>query len=63
MACPNEYNKIAKREEKIEKYNRLCFELRQRREGYTVKAILAIIRCLGGGMKELKESIRNFRIQ
>ena len=33
MACPNEYNKIAKRDEKIAKYNRLCFELRERREG------------------------------
>ena len=58
MACPNEYIKIAKRDEKIAKYNRLCFELRERREGYTVKVIPAIIGCLGGGMKELKESIR-----
>ena len=29
MACPNEYNKIAKQDEKIAKYNRLCFELRK----------------------------------
>ena len=27
MACPNEYNKIAKRDEEIAKYNRLCFKL------------------------------------
>ena len=58
MACPNENNKIAKRDEKIGKYNRLCFELRERREGYTVKVVPTIIGCLGGGMKELKESIR-----
>ena len=58
MACPNENNKIAKQVEKIGKYNRLCFELRKRREGYTVKVVPAIIGCLGGGMKELKESIR-----
>ena len=58
MACPNEYNKIGKRDGKIGKYNRLCFELRERREGYTVKVIPTIIGCLGGGMKELKESIR-----
>ena len=58
MACPNEYNKIAKRDEKIGKYNRLCFELRERREGYTVKVIPTINGCLGGGMKELKENIR-----
>ena len=31
MACPNEYNKIVKQDEKIGKYNRLCFELRERR--------------------------------
>ena len=58
MACPNENNKIAKRDEKIGKYSWLCFELRERREGYTVKAVPAIIGCLGGEMRELKESIR-----
>ena len=58
MAYPNENNKIAKRDEKIGKYNRLCFELRERRDGYTVKVVPTIIGCLGGGMKELKESIR-----
>ena len=58
MAYPNENNKIAKRDEKIGKHNRLCFELRERREGYTVKVVPTIIGCLGGGMKELKESIR-----
>ena len=58
MACPNENNKIAKQDAKIRKYNRLCFELQERREGYTVKITPKIIRCLGGGMKELKENIR-----
>ena len=58
MACPNENNKIAKQIEKIGKYNRLYFELRERQEGYMVKNVPAIIGCLGGGMKELKESIR-----
>ena len=57
-ACPNENNKIAKRDEKIGKYNRLCFELRERREGYTVEVVSTIIGCLGGRMKELKESTR-----
>ena len=57
-ACPNENNKTAKRDKKIGKYNRLCFELRERREVYTVKVVPTIIGCLGGGMKELKESIR-----
>ena len=58
MACSNEYNKIGKRDEKFGKYNRLCSELRERRESYTVKAIPTIIGCVGGGMKELKEIFR-----
>ena len=40
------------------KYNRLCFKLRERREGYTAKVIPTINGCLGGRMKELKENIR-----
>ena len=58
MLRPNKNNKIAKRDEKIGKYSQLCFELRERQEGYTVKVVPTIIGCLGGGMKELKESIR-----
>ena len=54
MACPNEANRQVKREEKIKKYEQLCFELRGRREGYMVKVIPIVIGCLGGGMKELK---------
>ena len=58
MACLNENNKIAEQDKKIGKYNRLCFELRERREGYTVKVVPTITGCLGGSMKELKETIR-----
>ena len=58
MACSTECNEIAKRDEKIAKYNRLCFELRERREGYTVNVIPTIIGCLKGRMKELKKNIR-----
>ena len=58
MACPNEYNKIAKQDEKIGKYNWTCFELPERWESYMVKVIRTIIGCFGGGMKELKENIR-----
>ena len=58
MACPNENKKITKRDEKIGKYSRLCFESRERREGYTVKVVPTITGCLGRGMKGLKESIR-----
>ena len=58
MAFPKESNKEAKREEKIRKYQQLCFELRERREGYTVKVIPMIIGCLRGGMKELKVNMK-----
>ena len=62
MACPNEANKEVKREEKIRKYQQLCFELRGPREGYTVMVIPMIIGCLGGGMKELKQDLGKFLI-
>ena len=55
MACPNEANKEAKRDEKIIKYQQVSFELRERR-GYIVKVIPLVIKCLGGGMGELKVS-------
>ena len=58
MACPNEANKNAKREEKIKKYEQLCFETRERRNGFTVKVIPIVIGCLGGGMRELKNDMK-----
>ena len=58
MACSNEYNKVDKRDEKMTKYHRSCFELLEQGEGYTLKVIPTIIGCLGGGIKELKGSIR-----
>ena len=42
----------------IGKYNRLWFELWETREDYEVKVIPAIIGCLGGGLKEQIETIR-----
>ncbi|CAB4040788.1 Hypothetical predicted protein [Paramuricea clavata] len=58
MACPYESNKDEKREEKIRKYQQLCYELRERRDGYKVKVIPTVIGCLGRGMKRLKDDIR-----
>ena len=43
---------------KITRYRQLCFELCERREGFTVNVIPMIIGCLGGGIKELKESLK-----
>ena len=58
MACPNEKNKDEKREEKMRKYQQLCFELRERRQGYTVTFVPVVIGCLGGGIKQLENDVR-----
>ena len=58
MACPNEINKEEKRTVKVRKYQQLCYEIRERREGYTVKMIPSVIGCLGGGMKQLKSDLK-----
>ena len=45
MACPNESNKDGKREENIRKYQQLCFEMQEMRDGYKVKVIPLVIGC------------------
>ena len=62
MACPIESNRTKKRDDKVTKYQQLRFELRERREGYTVEVIPTIIGCLGGGMKELRSRTNIKRI-
>ena len=47
-----------KKTEKIQKYQQLCFELLERRQGYKVKVIPAIIGCCGGGLRELIRDLR-----
>ena len=42
----------------IQNYQQLCFELQERRQGYKVRVIPAIIGCCGGGMRELKRDLR-----
>ena len=37
--------------EKLEKYQQLAFEIRERRPGYKVIVIPIVIGCLGGGMR------------
>ena len=58
MACPNEKSKEEKGEEKMRKYQQLCFKLRERRQGYTVKFVPVIIGCLGREIKQLENDIR-----
>ena len=47
-----------KQEEKMRKYQQLCYEIRERRDGYKVKIIPVVIGCLGGGMKRLKDDVK-----
>ena len=58
MTCPNEMDKEEKRTEKIRKYQQICYEICQRREGYIVKMIPSVTLCLGGGMKQLKSDLK-----
>ena len=58
MACPNESNVNAKHLEKIEKYQQLAFEIRERHLGYKVMIIPIVIGCLGGGIKRATNRIR-----
>ena len=58
MACPNEKNIEEKRREKLQKYQQLAFEVRERRPGYQVEIIPIVIGCLGGGMREAEKQVR-----
>ena len=51
----NNNNKDGKREEKIRKYLQLCYEVRERRDGYKVKVIPLVIGCLARGRNETTE--------
>ena len=56
VACSNESNKRAKRDERIR--NIIDYALNYENDEKTMKVIHAITECLGGGMKKLKESMR-----
>ena len=57
MACPQQANIAAKRNEKVTKYRQLAFELRERRPGYDIAIIPVVIGALGGGMKEVLRAV------
>ena len=58
MACPTEANIAEKRREKLQKYQQLPFEIRERRLGFMFEIIPLVIGCLGGGMEKLEEQIK-----
>ena len=57
-ACPNEANKTENKLKKIRKYQKLK-ELLERRLGFMVKVVPIVIGCLGRGIKQLEEDIRD----
>lgn len=57
MACPSEYNVEEKHQEKLQKYQQLAFEIRERRPGYEVKILPVVIGCLGGGMERATRQV------
>ena len=56
--CPNEANKTENKLKKIRKYQKLK-ELLERRIGFMVKVVPIEIGCLGRGIKQLEEDIRD----
>ena len=59
MACPQQQNLETKRTEKLTKYRQLAFEMRERRTGYEIKILPAIMGALGGGVKKVLSDLSN----
>ena len=57
MACPMEINLDEKKKEKVNKYQQLMFEIRERRKGYKVICIPVVIGNLGGGINVVRKKI------
>ena len=57
-AYPKEGNKIENKLKIIRKYQKLK-ELLERRPGFMVKVVPIVIGCLGGGIKQFEEDIRD----
>ena len=57
MACSSENNVNAKHAEKLQKYQKIAFEIRERRPWYNVIIISIAIGCLGGGMRQVTNQI------
>ena len=60
MACPQQANIAAKRNEKVTKYRQLAFELRERRPGYNMTIVPIVIGALGGGIKEVLHDVEKY---
>ena len=57
MACQQQANIAAKRNEKVTKYRQLAFELREKRPGYNIMIVPIVIGALGGGIKDVLHDV------
>ena len=62
MACPQQANIAAKRNEKMTKYQQLAFELRERRPGHNITIVPIVIGALGGGIKEVLHDVEEYLV-
>jgi hypothetical protein len=58
MACPAEANIDKKISEKLQKYQQLAYEIRERRPGYRVEVIPVVLGCMGGGITRMRNYVR-----
>lgn len=58
MACPAEANIEKKISEKIQKYQQLAYEVRERRPGYKVEIVPVVLGCMGGGVTRMRDCVR-----
>lgn len=58
MSCPQEQNIEEATRTKLQKYQQLVFEIRERRSGYRVEVVPVIIGCLGGGIEKATTAVK-----
>ena len=60
MACTQQNNIGAEREQKMTKYRQTSFETGELRPGYKVYVVSVIVGALGGGIKALRFDLKIF---
>ena len=62
MACPSEKSVLERNKEKIQKYQKLAFEVRESRARYRVEVIPIVIGCISGGVGVMREQVKKILI-